>query len=203
LSPSPARPSKLLHSGAVLPAGFELREAYVEASQASDLMEDLLATADLETHRIHVFGRSCPMPRRIAWFGQESYSYSGVHHPARPLPENLKRIAEQLRLDLDQPFNCVLLNHYLDGRDSMGWHSDDDYAAGDYPKIASISLGGTRRFRLRPKGDPARSIGMDLTHGSLLTMGAGTQLTHQHAVPRTRRKVDQRLNLTFRWMEPK
>ena len=189
--------------GGGLPAGFDLLPDYLKAPEAYELMADLLETANLDTHLIRIFGRTCPMPRRIAWFGDQSYSYSGVQHPARPLPGNIQRLAQQLENDLEQPFNGVLLNHYRTGEDSMGWHTDDDYDAGEYPKIASISLGATRRFRLRPKSDPSLSMSVDLDHGSLLVMGAGTQLTHQHALPKMRKALGGRLNLTFRWMEPK
>jgi alkylated DNA repair dioxygenase AlkB len=45
----------------------------------------------------------------------------------------------------------VLLNLYRNGVDSMGWHSDDERELGERPVIASVSLGATRRFRLRHK----------------------------------------------------
>ena len=80
----------------------------------------------------------------------------------------------------------------------MGWHADDDYEAGPHTGVASLSLGATRRFRLRSRDADRRSIGMDLTHGSLLFMGPGTQAAWHHAVTRTARKVGVRINLTFR-----
>lgn len=163
-------------------------------------MEQLLKSAALDTHLITVFGRTCPMPRRIAWYGEQDYRYSGVHHPARALTPELKSLARQLERDLGQPFNCVLLNQYRTGLDSMGWHSDDDYKHGGHPLIASISLGATRRFRVRAKNAPSNSIGVDLPGGSLIIMGQEVQATHAHAVPRTAKPVGERLNLTFRFM---
>lgn len=197
------RQLQLIDPGGSLPPGFELRNAYLSSHRATSLMDNLMESAGLGTHSITVFGQTCPMPRRIAWYGDQDYSYSGVHHPARALPPMLNRLALQLERDLGQPFNCVLLNHYRTGRDSMGWHSDDDYKHDGHPLIASISLGATRRFRLRAKQDPSRSLGLDLEHGSLFVMGANTQRTHAHAVTRTRRAVAERLNLTFRFIAPR
>ena len=99
-------------------------------------------------------------------------------------------------------FNCVLLNLYRDGSDSMGWHSDDEPELGDAPDIASLSLGATRRFLLRHRTERSRRFALDLTDGSLLLMRAPMQAFWQHCVPRTRRPVAPRINLTWRYIEP-
>jgi alkylated DNA repair dioxygenase AlkB len=70
---------------------------------------------------------------------------------------------------------------------------------GSDPIIASVSLGGERRFLLRHrrrKDLPVQEIVLE--HGSLLIMGAGTQRAWRHSVPKTARHVAPRLNLTFR-----
>ena len=63
--------------------------------------------------------------------------------------------------------------------------------------VASISLGATRRFRLRER-EGRGSCGIDLEHGSLLVMSGATQRNWLHAVPPTARTVGPRINLTFR-----
>ena len=80
----------------------------------------------------------------------------------------------------------------------MGWHSDDEPELGRKPVIASLSLGATRRFRLRSRTRGVAPLGLDLEHDSLLVMGGETQEHWQHAVPKTRRPVGLRINLTFR-----
>jgi len=81
----------------------------------------------------------------------------------------------------------------------MGWHSDDETELGDRPVIASLSLGAMRRFRLRHrrrnKLDP---VVIDLECGSLLIMQGDTQRFWKHQVPKTKRVVEPRINLTFR-----
>jgi alkylated DNA repair dioxygenase AlkB len=79
----------------------------------------------------------------------------------------------------------------------MGWHADDERELGPDPIIASISLGATRRFLLRPRGG-GRSLELRPRHGSLLLMGGDLQHHWQHQVPKTSRPVDERINLTFR-----
>jgi alkylated DNA repair dioxygenase AlkB len=67
--------------------------------------------------------------------------------------------------------------------------------------IASLSLGATRSFRLRPRAPLAegvRPISLELGHGDLLVMDPPTQQHWLHALPRRRRVSQERLNLTFR-----
>ena len=101
-----------------------------------------------------------------------------------------------------RPFNCVLLNLYRDGQDSMGWHSDDEPELGPDPSVASLSLGATRRFQLRRRRDRRTRVDLDLRHGSLLVMGPPTQAHWQHAVPKRPKAsgAGPRVNLTFRYI---
>jgi alkylated DNA repair dioxygenase AlkB len=94
----------------------------------------------------------------------------------------------------------VLLNLYRDGRDGMGWHADDEPELGPQPAIASLSLGATRRFRLRHRRRRDTGVTLDLAHGSLLLMAGATQRHYVHAVPKTARPVGERINLTFRYV---
>ena len=97
------------------------------------------------------------------------------------------------------PFNSVLLNLYRDGADSMGWHSDDEPELGERPLIASLSLGATRRFRLRHRlRKDLEPVVIDLENGSLLIMEGDTQRFWKHQVPKSKRVAEPRVNLTFR-----
>ncbi|MNT49849.1 hypothetical protein D3C72_1867260 [compost metagenome] len=101
---------------------------------------------------------------------------------------------------LGQPLNGVLLNYYRDGQDSMGWHSDDEPELGRNPTVASLNLGGSRRFDLRRKGGSRIEHSLELGHGALLVMSGPTQHHWQHQVAKTRTPCAPRLNLTFRWI---
>ena len=94
--------------------------------------------------------------------------------------------------------NGVLLNYYRDGRDTMGWHADDEPELDPEAPIASLSLGASRTFRLRPRGVAAAPLDLELGDGDLLVMDPPTQRHWQHALPRRLRLREPRLNLTFR-----
>ena len=67
---------------------------------------------------------------------------------------------------------------------------------------ASVSLGATRRFKLRHRRYRSAAGTLDLAHGDLLLMAGPTQHHYLHAVPKTARPVGVRVNLTFRWVRP-
>ncbi len=117
-----------------------------------------------------------PMPRLTAWYAEDriSYSYSGVTHVGVPWTPELLELKSCVEEVSDAEFNSALLNLYRDGRDSMGWHADDESELGVNPVIASVSLGATRRFKLKHR-DSKETINLELTSGSLLVM-AGTTI---------------------------
>ena len=108
-------------------------------------------------------------------------------------------LRRQIEHRLGQTFNSVLLNFYRDGADSMGWHRDQEPELGENPTIVSISLGGIRRFVLQhsQQADMTR-LELRPEHGSLLLMCGATQHFWRHCVPKTRKVVAPRVNLTFR-----
>jgi alkylated DNA repair dioxygenase AlkB len=95
-------------------------------------------------------------------------------------------------------FNSVLLNRYRTGQDSVSWHADDEPEFGENPVIASVSFGETRIFQFKHKEQNELKASVELTHGSLLIMRGGTQENWLHQVPKTKRPVGERVNLTFR-----
>ncbi len=179
--------------------------AFLPGAEADALLARLGAEAAWEQRIIRIFGRELPQPRLTAWYGDANarYTYSGLTWEPRPWLPALLALRHRLELAAGSPFNSVLLNSYRSGQDSMGWHADDEPELGPTPVIASLSLGATRRFRLRPRaGLPHPPFGLDLPHGSLLLMRGPTQQHWQHALPKTARPVGPRLNLTFRWVTP-
>ena len=181
---------------------------FLPLAEAEVLFAQLSAEVAWEQRCIRIYGKEMPQPRLTAWYGDPAarYSYSGLVWEPRPWTPALLALRQRLEAATGHRFNSVLLNHYRHGRDSMGWHADDEPELGPTPAIASLSLGATRRFRLRarrvPTG-PAETpppLGLDLPGGSLLLMRGLTQQHWQHALPKTARPVGPRLNLTFRWV---
>jgi alkylated DNA repair dioxygenase AlkB len=143
------------------------------------------------------FGR--PFPRLTAYHADVGvcYTYSGVTHPASPWPEYLVDIRRRVEAEAGEPFNSLLLNCYRHGNDSIGYHSDDEKELGNNPSVPSLSLGATRQFILRHTRTKER-LAFDLTHGSLLIMAGTTQHHWKHTVPKAKKPVGERINLTFR-----
>ncbi|WP_084062696.1 alpha-ketoglutarate-dependent dioxygenase AlkB family protein [Arenimonas malthae] len=188
----------------ILPDGTALIPGWLPADEANRLFEALMAQVAWETHRIRMFGRMVDSPRLSCWIGDPgaSYVYSRVRFEPRPWPQALAALRPRIDAAAGVAMNSVLANLYRDGRDAMGWHSDDEPELGPRPVIASLSLGGTRRFAFRHRHDPARKHAIDLPHGSLLLMAGDTQAEWKHALPRTARPVPARINLTFRRILP-
>jgi alkylated DNA repair dioxygenase AlkB len=171
-----------------------------DAVQAQGWFDRLQAEVPWERHRLRMFGRDVEAPRLSCWIGDADavYTYSGTRFVPRPWTPACAELRECVGVVCRERYNSVLCNLYRDGRDSMGWHSDDETELGPRPRIASLSLGAVRRFRLRHRRDPAARLELDLQSGSLLLMAGATQQHYRHDLPKTARDVGARINLTFR-----
>lgn len=163
--------------------------------------ETLKACIAWKHEKILIFGKSILQPRLTAWYGDEGtdYTYSGLKNTPLPWNKILLDFKNQLENLSGAKFNSVLLNYYRDGQDSMGWHQDNEAVLGKNPLIASISLGEQRRFQLRHKVDKTLpKVECALGNGSVLIMSGQTQNYWQHQIPKTKKPVGERINLTFR-----
>ena len=169
-------------------------------AEAQERFERLLEEVPWERHRLRLFGREVDAPRLSCWIGDPGavYVYSGARFAPHAWSPACAELRERVSALCGENYNSVLCNLYRDGNDSMGWHSDDEHELGPAPRIASLSFGAVRRFRLRHRHDPARRLELDLASGSLLLMGGATQRNYRHDLPKTKRPVGARINLTFR-----
>lgn len=181
-------------------ADVDYRAQWLAPDVAMQAMAALVAEVQFEQHRVRLFGREHLSPRLSAWIGDSGavYSYSRVRYLPAPWTPTLVAIRHALKAELAVDFNSVLVNRYRDGRDSMGWHADDEAELGPNPVIASVSLGATRRLRFRARPPGRARAAVDLESGSLLVMAGRTQQLYQHAIDKTRAPVGERINLTFR-----
>jgi len=149
--------------------------------------------------KIQLFGKGYEIPRRQVFFADEelSYSYSGKTLPKSSWDKHVTAIKTEIESNLDETFNACLANLYRDGNDSNGWHSDNEKELGKNPVIASISLGETRKFHLK-HNETNEKMSFDLSHGSLLIMGGALQHFWKHQVPKSKKVMEPRVNLTFR-----
>lgn len=141
-----------------------------------------------------IFGHM--QPRLIASYGDAglSYRYSGIDNAALPWTATLLEIKQKVEA-VQGEYNFCLLNRYRSGSDSMGWHADDEPEMGNV--IGSLSLGATRKFRIRH--NTSRKTQTFLVGNGTLMIMAGTMQQHwQHSIPKTKLDVSERINLTFR-----
>jgi len=180
-------------------AEIDFLPEYLSAAAADKLFDQLLRQIEWRQEQITLFGKTHRVPRLSCWMADAGLAYSYSNMTMQPVAwlDCVQQLRTRIERDSGHHFNSVLLNYYRDGQDANGWHSDDEPELGPAPLIASLSLGAPRRFRLRHKSGRG-SVGVTLGHGSLLLMAGATQRHWQHAVPKTRRPVAPRVNLTFR-----
>lgn len=175
----------------------------IAKERADALFEQLRREVAWERRKGKLYGREYEVPRLQAWYGDSgvSYVYSGMKLVAEGWLAVLRELRDWLETVEPAGYNAVLANHYRDGNDGVGWHSDDEPGLGDEPVIASLSFGATRRFDLAHRERKDLKTSIDLTHGSLLLMKGSTQRCWRHQIPRQRKITSPRINLTFRVMK--
>ncbi len=188
-------------------------EHFFTSSVSDQLLSVLSHHIEWQQGEITMFSKRILEPRLSAWYGDEgkSYTYSGKKQEPLPWHESLFFLKTEIEKFLQKAtsddflfpqnnviFNSVLCNLYRNGKDSMGWHQDNEVALGKNPLIASVNFGESRRFLFRIKDDKMVKHELLLTHGSLLIMAGAMQHHWQHAVPKELRRTKPRINLTFR-----
>ena len=169
--------------------------------QAADIIFSFLAQEiPWQQDEIRVYGKIHPQPRLTALFGNQgkSYSYSNITMQPYPWSLLLQKLKTAIEKVTDTNFTTVLLNQYRDGKDSNGWHSDNENELGINPVIASLSFGAERMFQLKHNLDKDLKKSIVLEHGSLLLMKGTTQHFWKHQIPKTTKAVGPRINGTFR-----
>ena len=178
---------------------LELYESFLSNEEGVDLFNHLMDSLNWKQNDIRLFGKDMKEPRLSYFMGDKSYTYSNINLPKRtwdPTILDLKNRIEEL--NLKYRFNSALLNLYRNGDDSMGWHSDDEKELGGNPVIASLSVGATRRFQIKPKVNGGKMKSIDLHHGTLLIMKGEMQHFWKHAIPKQKGLNEARINITFR-----
>ena len=173
---------------------------FFEEAQAKLFFDKLYQEIPWQQDGIMVFGKTHPQPRLTALFGNEGkpYSYSNIvmqPHSWNPL---LMFIKSEVEEKCNEYFTTVLLNLYRDGKDSNGWHADNEKELGRNPVIASVSFGSERSFHLQHNSIPEAKLKITLGNGSLLLMKGETQHFWKHQISKTTKEINPRINLTFR-----
>lgn len=176
---------------------------FLSGEEANKLFAYLRENMPWKQDQVRVFGKWYPQPRLTALtaINENPYSYSGLTLNPFKMPAEIRDLKVRIEEISRAEFTSCLLNLYRDGRDSNGWHADDEKELGKNPVIASLSLGEERMFHLKHRTDKSRKHKMKLENGSLLIMAGSTQHNWLHAIPKTSKPVGERINLTFRYIQ--
>lgn len=164
-------------------------------------LNTLLNSIEWKNDEAIIYGKHIITKRKVAWYGDADYSYTYSNTTKQALPWTkelieLKKCVEEIT---DTSFNSCLLNLYHNGDEGMAWHSDDEKALGKNSTIASLSFGAERKFSLKHK-ENKETVSLILENGSLLVMKDSTQSNWRHCLPKSKKVVRPRINLTFRTM---
>jgi len=181
-------------------ANIRLFPHFLNPDMAAQLFQVFSNKVPWRHDPIKVFGKTYMQPRLTSLHGttNQGYGYANIRMQAQPMMPELNDILQRIAKIDKSDFNIVLLNLYRDGNDSNGWHADNEKELGQNPVIASVSLGAPRLFKLKHRYDKNLKHQLLLESGSLLLMSGATQHYWLHQVPKTKKQVGPRINLTFR-----
>ncbi len=145
---------------------------------------------------LKMYGKEHLEPRLTAWMGP-AYRYASIAWPERALTSEVSDLLEEINAQVApaRPLNACLFNLYRNGKDSMGWHRDNEPEI-DPACIASVSFGAARDFVIRHR-ETKEKWPVHLQHGDLLVM-ENLQHDFDHALPKRLRVEEPRINCTFR-----
>src|SRR6202000_2131782 len=115
--------------------------------KADHYLGALLDTIQWKNDEATIFGRHIITKRKVAWYGDDNYSYAYSGHTRQALPwtKDLLKLKGAIESITGRTFNSCLLNLYHDGEEGMAWHSDDEKTLEKDGAIASLSLGAERK----------------------------------------------------------
>ena len=173
----------------------------LSTTEAQLYLDRLLKHIEWRNDEAVIFGRHIITKRKVAWYGDGNYAYaySGKTRQALAWTPDLLILKARVETLTGKTFNSCLLNLYHTGEEGMAWHSDDEKTLEKDGAIASLSLGAERKFSLRHR-KTRQAISIQLEAGSLLVMHGVTQDHWLHSLPKTKKVMSPRINLTFRTM---
>jgi alkylated DNA repair dioxygenase AlkB len=173
----------------------------INAEQNDKYFNELLNKIEWANEKLILFGKKITTKRKVAFYADSLIEYTYSHKTKKglewtPLLIEIKQLVSSYT---GSNYNACLLNLYHDGEEGMGWHSDDEKEIIPNSSIASLSLGTERKFSIKHKATK-ETHSILLENGSLLEMLGSFQKHWLHSMPKSKKIMDARINLTFRQM---
>ena len=171
-------------------AWLDVRPSLLAGADA--LFDRLVQVVPWHAERRQMYERIVDVPRLLCFYGEG-------HALPDPALDAAKSVLDAHYADeLGEPFVTAGLCLYRDGRDSVAWHGDTiGRGRSEDTMVAIVSIGAPRTLALRPRGG-GPTLRYEPGHGDLIVMGGSCQRTWEHAVPKTARRVGQRISIQFR-----
>jgi hypothetical protein len=165
---------------------FIVRHWYAGSNKLFQELNDGLEWNEL---KLPIRGKLYTMKRLIHLMSDEPSIDSTVWHPDCEIIKN--RLLQELLIDCEH----AILNLYKTGDDFIPYHTDR--GIGGYADlVATVSLGGTRRFYLKNNSDNS-VIKTELHSGDLVIMSGNIQKLYKHTIPK-QKNSSPRISITMR-----
>lgn len=148
--------------------------------------------------KVVLFNKEIDVPRWQQSFGTD-YWFSGLNHNAEKITNQyMKDLLQFVQSHSGEPYEQILVNWYLDGREYIGAHSDDESQLVKNSAIYSFSFGSKRDFIITSKKDKNFRLAIPLKNNDIIIMGGEMQKYYKHSVPKRLRITEPRINITMR-----
>jgi alkylated DNA repair dioxygenase AlkB len=155
------------------------------------LFAELLETAPWEQRDRWMFTRQVTEPRLTAEYPDIASAPQGLLH----------HVAAVLSSHYAADYRSLWINLYRNNRDSTSWHGDLIGRVQEQSVVPVLSLGGTRRFLIRPAAG-GKSLSLQPASGDLIVMGGRAQRDWRHCVPKLATPAGARISVNFSTERP-
>lgn len=183
-----------------------------EMNMNSDTFKEIWNLHPLEKQKVKIFGKIYDSPRWFQSYGK-SYTFSGIKHEAIPIPDHafIQLLKVFYETNTGYSGNEILINWYENGDHYIGKHSDDEKelvtgspiyswtfygAISDNSEIKEVQY--KRKFVISSKKDKSFKLEIPLEDNELIVMAGEMQKYYKHEVPKTKKVIYPRINITIR-----
>lgn len=179
------------------------------------LLQQLAERMPFTQEKFKMFGKPVQEARPVVVIGEggRTIHYSGIARPhidwmvlsdrggAADLPgvSLIRQMVPFLEQHTGHPLNSCLINFYRDGKDYLSYHRDPKTSR-QWNNVATVSVGGSRRFEFQRIEDKKVSVSVSLNNGDLMVMTRDIHELWRHGVP-TQPGAQPRASLTFRYVD--
>ena len=106
--------NKIQTSSSLQKLDIEYIKEFFNKNESDVLFDSLQKNIEWKQDFIEMYGKSHPLPRLTAWYGDKNknYTYSGITMTPLPWTKELLKVRREIEVFSQQEFNSVLLNYY-------------------------------------------------------------------------------------------